>query len=614
MRNYLIFCLAIFSIFQNEILAQEGTIHIGAQKIGHIPKQSITEKGASLNLPFFDDFTVLDGRPNTTYWVAESNVFINNHLPFNPITRGVATFDANDKFGTPYDTVNAYHKLAADSLTSQDIDLSNLDENDNVYLSFFYQAGGWGYQPKDEDSLQLFFKNNLGIWVKTLSIDAAGNDSFQENYIKIEDTQFFHDAFAFKFVNIATKGIGNSHWHIDYVRLDKNRSTFTPLNDIAFVATDATILQNFTAMPYRHFAQNKNAHFNNNLAFTLKNNSNSSENITVSYKATASDGTNLGTGNKTVNIAANSRIKEQIPLYAASVHNPANVNDTFYYNHQLSFEDPNEPNGHPNNTIHFQQAFENYYAYDDGSAEKAYYINMHPSYNIPALNAIHFNFQIADSLRGLAIYFTKEAPLPRNKEFAIRVYTNIAINGGQDVLLHEEQFLYPAFSDTINQFTIYKFEKPVAVKSGSNYITLVQLAGGFSDSLFIGLDLHDTNKVQQRFINTTGTWEPSAIKGALMIRPLLGDDFTILSTTNLLKETMQLYPNPAQNFIHLDYNIIQPHTYKIYNQIGQLLRENKIAPASPIDISGLPAGLYLFQLINEKNQAYPIMRFIKTNQ
>src|SRR5690606_20169465 len=110
------------------------------------------------------------------------------------------------------------------SLTSVPIDLSPYHPNDNIFLSFFLQAGGWGYQPKDEDSMKIYFKNNLGIWVKVVSIAPTYHSNFEEVYIKVEDTQYYHENFAIKFVNTATKGISNSHWHVDYVRLDKDRS------------------------------------------------------------------------------------------------------------------------------------------------------------------------------------------------------------------------------------------------------------------------------------------------------------------------------------------------------------------------------------------------------
>jgi hypothetical protein len=77
---------------------------------------NIAQKPTALTLPFFEDFTDYDVYPSSERW-AEQLVYVNNTMAVNPVSRGVATFDALDKKGVPYDSVIAYHQVYADSLT-----------------------------------------------------------------------------------------------------------------------------------------------------------------------------------------------------------------------------------------------------------------------------------------------------------------------------------------------------------------------------------------------------------------------------------------------------------------------------------------------------------------
>src|SRR5690606_7586499 len=102
-----------------------------------------------------------------------------------------------------------------------------------------------------------------------------------------------------------------------------------------------------------------------------------------------------------------------------------------------------------NNELEQSYHFSNYFAYDDGTPELAYFLTMHQSYNIPAMTAVKYILDVADTLRDISVFQPQEVPLPRNKEYCIRIYKDIAINVGQDELLYEELYMYPQFSDTI---------------------------------------------------------------------------------------------------------------------------------------------------------------------
>ncbi|MFP4489664.1 MAG: hypothetical protein ACLFN1_10210, partial [Bacteroidales bacterium] len=72
-------------------------------------------------LPFFEDFIPVDIWPSEMRWT-DNDVYINNTYPVNPVSQGVATFDAIDNNGLLYDEAGAF-SFEADHLTSVPIDL-----------------------------------------------------------------------------------------------------------------------------------------------------------------------------------------------------------------------------------------------------------------------------------------------------------------------------------------------------------------------------------------------------------------------------------------------------------------------------------------------------------
>jgi len=152
---------------------------------------------AALSLPFFEDFTDYSLYPNSARW-QDSQVYVNNTMCVTPVSRGVATFDALNQRGRPYDTLNRYSVRFADSLTSQPIDLSSALPGDSIYLSFFYQPEGNGFSPETQDSLMLFFLGKYQRWTQVWAIPGADVQPFQQVMIPVSDTSFLHGAFQFR--------------------------------------------------------------------------------------------------------------------------------------------------------------------------------------------------------------------------------------------------------------------------------------------------------------------------------------------------------------------------------------------------------------------------------
>jgi hypothetical protein len=220
-----------------------------------------TSKGTTmLCLPFIDDFSYNNIFPNNSLW-ANKNVFINSSTAKNPITIGVATFDALNDTGALYSNANAY-SFGADTLTSNPIRLdsvfgsspASISIADSLYFSFFYQPQGNGNSPQTDDSLVLeFYSPITGIWNHVWSSKGMTMSAFNSQYntwfkfvsIPITDSlNYFQQGFQFRFSNYASvtnntlpSWAGNvDNWNIDYVVLNigrnKNDSTY---KDIAFI-------------------------------------------------------------------------------------------------------------------------------------------------------------------------------------------------------------------------------------------------------------------------------------------------------------------------------------------------------------------------------------------
>ena len=158
--------------------------------------QCRTEESTALNLPFFDDFATNTVYPDAALWI-NRDAFINKSFSYMPPNQGVATLDAIDEYGDVYEDLVWYPPLVADRLTSQPIRLDSvvaierkLTPADSLYLSFFYQPQGVGFDPEPWDTLVLEFGVPSGdsIFVRMDSITVLsdlimedGQDSFEMN-------------------------------------------------------------------------------------------------------------------------------------------------------------------------------------------------------------------------------------------------------------------------------------------------------------------------------------------------------------------------------------------------------------------------------------------------
>lgn len=563
-------------------------------------------KTTAITLPFFEDFTDDITWTNKDRWV-DDEVYINNTMGVNPISRGVATFDALNANGIPYNTSNPFAQGYADSLTSRDINLSTFTPADSVYMSFYYQPQGNGFYPETADSLMLFFKKKNQAWVKVWGKQGTTLDSFRQVMVPITDTIYLHDTFQFRFVNRASINTNDDVWNIDYIRIAANRTyTDTIINDVAFTAQPTNMLNDYTAITYKQFMADPNKERSSNISAFIRNNgtstANTNYNLIASLRYTGTPLYNAGAKGLIVNAGANATVT--LPTYTNTVP-LVNQRDNNFFENKYYIESVSPSDNKTNDTIVQHQEFYNYLAYDDGTAEKAYFLKL--SATLPGKTAIEFHLNEPDTVTGVMIYFGRQVPEANMKLFSVAVYGDIAYNGGTDKVVYQEDYLYPQYLRNDFYYT-YKFEKPVPMPAGTFYMTVIQPALSNSDSLYLGLDVNRTG-ANHLYYNVDGYWKTVVLSGAVMVRPVLGPIIPsgIGNEGGVIKKQpiFAIAPNPAKDVVTVTFNYDKPLNYELINMQGKVLMRNIISSGGKIDIGNLASGMYMLRLTGEGYSTHP---------
>ncbi|MBI3518597.1 MAG: T9SS type A sorting domain-containing protein [Bacteroidetes bacterium] len=566
-----------------------------------------------INLPFFDDFSYAykSPYPSANNWV-DSSVYVNTGFGIAPITLGVATFDGLNKKGYPYNINNPVsYSGPADYLTSRYINLQatstrTYSPGDSIYLSFYYQAQGFGEAPEMNDSLSVdFWKPNQLKWKKVWGIKgynpSSTDTSFYRVKIPIADTAYCDSLFRFRFRNNSTNSGSLDHWHVDYVQIkDYYLVGDSTLDDVSFAYKSSPFLKNYSVMPF--------SQYNRTLEMGTKFRNYIRSNFSIpkfsSYNYTIKDAANTPVATDAYGTFDNPGILPFIPngyyLGNAAVPVftlqpfPVTFPDSTYFTikHVVSTSGDTKKD---NDTLVQIQKFTNYYAYDDGSAEQAYYLGGN-SYG--AKTAVRFTINVADTLKSVRIYFDPvvEGGLIQSSSFRIMVWDNGG-NGPGNVR-YKDSTMYPTYlSGDYNLFPTYRLTSCLVLPVGTYYVGIQQTTG---QPLNIGFD-KNTNHKDALYYNTSGSWSQSNIDGSIMINPVLGctDPPVPVGLAKYEKSSLiRIFPNPAQNTISITYpgNQVENTTLEILTSLGQVVYSKSIVSNETIDVSDLSNGLYFIHL------------------
>jgi type IX secretion system substrate protein len=563
----------------------------------------------TLELPFFDDFSNQSVFPDNNKW-QDNFVFINNTYSDQQITKGIATLDALDEFGRLYETASP-SIFKADQLTSQPVNL-NYAASEDVWLSFFYQAGGLADTAEINDSLTLqFLAPEENLWYSVWKVGGIANQKFKPVIIKIDESRFLQKGFQFRFINYASLSpspdnpswMGNCDiWNIDYVLLDKNRNEGdTIFPDVAFRLPLRSLLKNHEAMPWSQFKEIELQEMGYSIPIHYRNNDIITRNVTHNfeiwdvYKNTQSHFFSSG--------ATNIDPSTNIDYSASLIYNYYNPNTANYDSALFKITctlktdefDPKE-----NDTLVYYQNFTNYFAFDDGTAEAGYGINGLGTRN--AMVAYRFKSFIQDTLRAIQICFNDSYLNANLRAFDLMVWDDN--NGMPGNILYSEEEVLVEQGTLINGFYTYKIPKGIMIDD-IFYIGWRQLSETFLNA---GYDINTYHEGKQ-FYSLNGEWNQSQKEGSLMIRPVVGAPLlstAINDTYYRNKNLINIWPNPASDYINIntsDLRITEQSRVTILDIYGRKLID--ITASERIDISSLHSGVYILLLIiNDKTIGY----------
>ncbi len=574
---------------------------------------------ATVGLPIVDDFSHTGPAPDSNLWL-DQDVFINQTLAYQPLSIGIATFDGLDGQGAPYPGGPAF----ADALTSAFVDLSSTGEP--IYLSFYIQPKGLGLIPKERDSLVVDFKNPNQTWTRVWAHEglpdgfAAGKNPPPFAYHRIEITPpFLHEAFQFRFRNKAKNEGLQELWHVDYVRLGNNDITREVFRDIAFSRPPKPVLDPYTSMPSSHFIPEETRRnvISSLYNFDQFNVGMNDPTITVSHQGAilmsrtfiepVSKWT-LEPGAITFDFDLNDGGSMNYETLQDGLVDIIQPGDNYQISTQLTFSRGDEIIGaQRNNTVTRVTSFDNYFAYDDGTAESAIIDRGTGSQRTTI--AIEFHANTDDRLQGVQFMFPHIEGDISSQRFNLMVWID-SLDEEPEYMLTSVKPYYPdQFFDTLQGYTTYALrdtndEKTfLAIPSGKFYIGYeqVDLSGV---KISVGFDLNSSDGTDFFYFNVGDGWNlvgNSGVlrQGALMLRPVMGNEPVIPTS---IGETpisqVQIFPNPSSGLVHLQPSLSNPANWRlsVFDMSGRIIVSRKFT--STLDLTAHPPGPYFLLLRN----------------
>ncbi len=548
------------------------------------PSTARTESTDPLLLPFFDDFSstpVNDktnpaaGFPSEDRWERSSNVWVNEGLGINPPSVNVATLDGLTGAGTRY-SEQVLDNGFRDTLMSRPIDLSTdyvgLGERSSVYLSFFYQWHGNGEPPDANDFIRVEFLDVDGVWTTVQEITTLPThvrDEFIQVLIPIGDEKFFHSGFQFMFRNYGRLSGPYDTWNLDYIYLDKGRNE-NDLNylDRAIASRIGPAFDGYYSVPIDHFRATPlytppqvdirnlrpgpdGAPTDYEVLFTFDNYTDGSlDRITMPFGPVGSKypDNNLQPGERfrsTIKTTSNG-IDIGDPSFDYEDYFLPSA-DSIKLRLALSIYEPDLGDFAANDTISQVYVLDDYYAYDDGTAEYAVVLSQADDQVAYRFNTITPGPQ---QLVGFDVYIP---PYSINGYTTAEFFVMDADENGEpnQRLMTATHIVRRTARDAFQRVVI----EPVPVE-GQFFIGW---KGSFTGQIRVGID-YSNNTVDRIYEDISGIMENGKIKwfpvnglteGSLMIRPNFGEPGPI-SGIKPEKKSIAVYPNPSRGIFYVD--------------------------------------------------------------
>ncbi|HAI77288.1 MAG TPA: hypothetical protein DCM08_13705 [Microscillaceae bacterium] len=507
-----------------------------------------------LNLPFFDDFS---GTPTTVdtsrRWLPNGGTYVTNQAGMNPPSLNAVTFDGQNGNGAPYNFLLPLAKGLADQLISRPINLSTLTPANQVFLSFYYQVSNNEEMPDTEDSLRVQFLDNTGLWTSVWSVrGGVPMANFIQVLVPVDQARWFHAGFQFRFQSFGRLSGPYDVWHVDYVLLNSGRSAGdVTRRDIACVRPPTSLLRRYTAMPIDQFLVNPSNELNPTLNTTI-NNLNNVFNV-ISYNCALSDSltnTNYGLlpgGTFLINGATNG-INLGVNLNPALIPNTLTPKIIKYKFNVLTGD--NNTTIPPvdlriNDTITGFTSLQDYYAYDDGTAEYAAGVNQRFG-----RVAVRYVLSKPDTITAVRINFVRMETSLVGENIVLFVWKRLDNQASSQLYAKSYPVNYPPGR---NNFITLTLDTPISL-TDTFYVGYQQT----SDlRLTVGFDRNNDASNNTFFsLNLGRNWSASEERGALLLRPVFSpvpfQPVTSLPLVPTLEnDSLKVYPNPVRDILKI---------------------------------------------------------------
>jgi hypothetical protein len=535
-------------------------------------------------------------------------------------------FNGIDSKGAAHSTLE-FQNGDTDILTSREIDLSTYSSTSGLFLSFFYEKKGNGELPTGNESIRVEFLNEDSVWRTDISQsdeqdaiftadEVVEIDSFYQILLPINEDQYFSNKFRFRFVSTGTQNGLFDTWLIDYVYLNEGRTVNdTLVRDRTFTKPISSPFKNYYSMPMNHFVTNPSKmsdfmgsqyvqlgltngvqqyELNTNIYFI---NDGIYDTIPNQQLATFRVG-----GDNDVDISGGAIAYYRKEFKVETILKFTDVPTTVEYaevHAELLGSDWDDGlldviDLNINDTIRNTFILDNYYAYDDGSAERGAGVN-----NTESQLAYKFGISILDSISAVDIYFPKNIKnVQTGKLIKFKIWENSNGLPGAELFTKDISIRQV---DTLNQFYRYELTEKIAV-ADTFYIGWEQLS---NDRIYVGLD-KNTDSSDRIFFNISGDWEQNKndITGSLMMRPVFAeipeepyihpDSITGLDK-NQFETSIRLHPNPTSGILHIEGEYDQVDILSLNGRIvnTSVVKEGQ---STTMNLYGLRQGMYIVRL------------------
>jgi len=460
-----------------------------------------------------------------------------------------------------------------------------------------------------------------GSWKHFPNCSLTKNTSFSLAAIPLDKIEYLTKGFRFRFRNKASlsndlsHGRSEDHWHIDMVWIDTNRTVLRPIPQDAFFVKSYlsnTYLDNqLRAIPYSHMTSD--IQFKESVTIDIANYDTlnprklllktiAQKNYTATNKqkfASLEEAEpNPNTTSTTQTFSISPLELKNFLLEDTATRSDASFDIKFYYTDKN--KDEQLYNDFKwNDTITVKHTFDNYYAYDDGTAEAGYGFRGEKNAKI----AYQYSLLKEDTLKAIAMYFNQTLyDLEQTKIFTLCIWKANGDTPGE--LLYEQPSVENIFGNN-NGFLEFPIDPQYIVNtdieqlivSGNIFIGWQQ---PYDIELSVGLDLN-TNSVTKLFVNYNSQWEESSLKtGSLMLRPIF---YRLTPSTNIKesKKTVEfeMYPIPAQDILTVTSdNAISQIT--LFDMVGTIILQSN---ETSINVSNIAAGIYFVQVIDSNKNS-----------